>query len=953
MSEQEILASIEYDPYAVLIAHMDSEQFFRDREGINAFREAGNRFAHQCGRYRKHLNDSFSSFSGQVRAPDDDEDLEFDDFLFNPACFVTFGDSDNLAFVAMDDFDLATRLISNIDLPIRQTCLAFSPRLSSLGIKNNKIFCDIAETCGTPLQYSEQPSTEASYHKFLAERPLIAVTYYKFNGMAVLGPGLLMQEAALRAMASQVEKAVDDVKKAAPAGTTIHEAAKSFRCAFLDPQGWSDLVTIMLCTDYSVIATVLSKLRCLTHKDIYDAAAPRIEGYIRDFGAHEKMAAAFQAAAQERWSQNCEGDSLLSDNHVLCATFTTLGISYEAFKQEEPPQKKGTDNNNYYSGDVIAETKFVCSAGHCTRIREIADTKYRAALKSKPGHSWYCVGHGDFVYQQLLHKDYDVNHVVALSDLVRQVKSMRDVPMPSTEQFYLNPHILDMCTDIRIPILPISLTTPTTKHVETRIVLDQIRKDFFSESSAGGFSIRKLQGQLGRLQLPAPLSSAIGFLFTDYANCLANVFLYDHVIDLHDILTALFGLLMKGPSQSASKVVQGVLCTTPVLDSQDHDDLVEIADLLRDALGNRVQITFQDAERWGETLDVRGLGFNRLLSAADVPLKCGLGLLRRVVKGDVVLPSDPNAPRKQSQSPSPETADATERRIGGASKITCDARSHSHRLDVGYNSDYFLTSVDLNMAHLTQPQKLLIHLHETAHLICHSLRESPCPHPAYSCHQSGMFCHIHPVHNPDGKSNGHLRDRFEDIFAEMLVHQLVFGNDYHTYLRNYAANYCLFEITPADNHKDQAFFRFFEVLIRAFLISDPFRRPAHYASYPPSQPLPDMIREGIAHFDRMIDDLSPFLLDFEDVWLPRKDQARDYFPQVFAESYPAVCCIWQDVQAIYSDICIGNSHGTPGLDPNPDDQDALIRQISGVLSAGLHEIVRADQYLRLQPVDFA
>ncbi len=935
MSDSKILADVEYNPYAVLIAHIDGEQFYRGRSGMAAFSEPSDIFTRACCNYYRNLQINLNSYARYaVNGPINGKLLKFDDFLFNPACFVAFGNNDNIAFVAMDDFDLSTLLVSKIDLPIRQTCLAFCPKVASLGL-NEDIFCEIKDICDTPLDRDLDDKGEqawkakiqniaAARHAYLRQRPLIAVTYYKFNGMAVLGPGLLTQQAAYRAVAEEVEKTIGEIRELASSNDQddkrIASAAAHFKCALLDPQGWADLASVMLCSDYSVIATVLAKVRSLTHQHLYAHHSPansqKLEDHVTCFGLHSKMAQAFKKAAKDTWGQDWQPDELFRDNHVLCSTFSTFGISHEAFEAEKP--------GDYVSGHVIADTKFVCSAGHCKKLKEIARDRYRATPDPKQASLWYLVGHDDFVYQQMLDEEYDSASVVRLVDFIRQVKSMRDCDMPANlePQSYLSLHALEMCSELRIPITDkVELNLPGSRHIETRLVLDYCRKWLFGEDHENGLCLKSLQDALRKLQLPAPLSTSIRFLFLDYANCLADVFLFDHVVDLHDMFVAVYDLIVRRLTKNMDDRVRSAYEARTFLDGADLDDIVELIELLRSALSHRAQIAFREATRWGITLDVRGGGFNRLLNAADVPLKCGLGLLWRVVKGDTRL--------KPSDAPLPADAEAIKRRIGGASRITCDSRSYSHRLDIGYNRDYFITSVDLNLIHLTRPRNLLIHFHETAHLICHFLRdEVRCAHTDYTCRQHRIDCHRCRVSAREGRSDSHLRDRFEDIFSEMLVHKLVFNNDHKTYLRSYAANYSIGSV-PSSNDSEEAFFQVFELLMRGFLTTDPFRRPDLYIGGKAWKVTPELLEKGFEQFRRVTEDVSSFLLDYEDVFknAPEAKQ-RYYFGEVFTESYHPVRCISDDVRAIYHDICQGN------LDPPAERTEGLRTQIQNGLKEG-------------------
>lgn len=934
MTENSILADIQYNPYVILIVHMDCERFFRTGKGVAAFSEASNIFTRECEKYHRGLRRNLRDYAPYAGYPAKAaEALDFEPFLFNPACFVGFGDTDNIAFVAMDDFDLAMHLVSKPNLPIRQTCLAFSPTIESLGLEtDDDIFYEIKDICSTPIDHGiDLQAVKAPRHEYLRSRPLVAVTYFKFNGMAVLGPGLLMQEAALRAITKEVKAAIDEIKNLAagdsPQDLELTKAAESFCCVLLDPQGWADLASIMLCRDYSVIATVLAKIRCLTHQHLY-AEWDRLPGrkpkdFIECFGLHSKMAQAFKLSAKKFWHQDWSPKELLEDNHVFCSTFSTLGISHEAFEKTETDKRPSN-----YSGDVIADTRFVCSAGHCTKLKEIAsNTRYRAQPKKKLGHIWYLIGHHDFIYQQMLDDTYYSNIAVELSDLIQEIKGMRDCLQTDEElepQLFLHLHALEMSTDMRIPLLKgVELSSPQEGHVETRLVLDRIKTWLLDEDHEKGFSIRRLQNALTEIQLPEPLSTSVNFLFLDYVTYLSDVFLFDHVVDLHDVFTAVYGLIARRLPDDMKRQVKSSYDARTFLDAADLDHIVELIDLLRSALSNRVQVAFREAERWGITLDVRGGSFNRLLNAADVPLKCGLGLLWRVAQGytDLYNPDNPG-----------NDIEAIKRQIGGASRLMYDSRSHSHRLDVGYNDDFFITSVDLNLIHLTRPRNLLVHLHETAHLICHFLREKvKCTHQEYPCYWYGICCHKRPMRNPRNRAESHLRDRFEDVFSEMLVLQFVFENDYNTYLRNYVAS-CATEWVASVNDPEEVFCQTVEMLLRGFLVTDPFRRPNIYSEENNQSITPEIIEEGFNLFSEVIRDISSFLFDYDDILRDApKGRMKDYFTRVFQESYYPVCCIWKDVQTIYQGICEDDA---VGLDPAPIDRERLITDIQTGLSCG-------------------
>jgi len=282
--------------------------------------------------------------------------------------------------------------------------------------------------------------------------------------------------------------------------------------------------------------------------------------------------------------------------------------------------------------------------------------------------------------------------------------------------------------------------------------------------------------------MPSPLSTAIVYLYTDFANYLTDTFLFESVLDLYDIFTALYKLLTEQLPTSLEERLFNRLCKElgeersnelkgdlflkndkeknlrkelednprlradldsiclSFLSNNDLDDLVELIELIQNALSNRVQISFSGAERWNVTVDARGIGLDRITSAVDVPLKCGLGMLRRVMNRK----DEENVGHEPTEEDKKRIEAENRARIGGASRITYNPRAFSKRLVIGHTPNIFLDSIDLNIAHLTRPRAFYINLHETAHLISYLLRDQEgCQHQRhnYQCVVKNKCCH--------------------------------------------------------------------------------------------------------------------------------------------------------------------------------------------------------------------
>jgi hypothetical protein len=943
----DIRSGLTYHGHAVLIAHIESERFLAgggDKDPLHYFLRPNQLFAEacqECRQYLKHAPERFRPAFIPGGSP-----LDFDDFLYSPACFVALGDTDNIVMVAVDEFDLAGHLSSLVTVPTRQTCLAFCPELKSFrpALKRHRdTFCEFTDLYMDPflsIRRNQDPDAVASCEHFLQQRPLLAVTYFKLNGMASLGPGLLIQEYTYKAMAQRIcdtldllREHIDQYQETIPGGVADIDA---FRCTFLDPQGWSDVATLMFSPNYTITATVIAALRCLTMQDLYKISEDSGEISLRE------AVACFDVHSRVARLSGTDADSTLSANHVFCSTYTSPGIYEKSFELDTVPPR---GQAHHYNGLVIADSNLSVCAGHVLRVRR------KAARQRDPGtcpdfpttlqerYIWYMFGHNDFVYQQLGDGARDVGKVVEFASVIRQIKAMRGSTCDA-EDGGTDADILDACTEVRIPIpiLPrVMAETDYTAHADIKVVLETLRKSLF-ENNDGYLSINRLTDCMRIVRVPSPLSSAIRYLYADFANYLSDHFLFESVLDLFDAFVAFRTLLVEDlpdllrrrliaqmsdfPSTRRRDVpdseyfadeqpnmrqaLYGDTARREQLDSiclgflspEDLQDLVGIVELLQNALANRVQITFSAAERWNATVDARGIGLDRMMSAADAPLKCGLGMLRRVM----------NRLRKTTceTDHAEDIRRSNRRKIGGASSVSYHARCFSRRLVVGDTPDLFLASVDLNLSHLTRPQAFYIHLHETAHLVSQLLRDAQgCTHPAFGCAIADECCHKKRQFSSNELNEVYL-ERYQEIFAEMLIHKFVFHNDARLYFRNYIVNYSLDPICfGPDDH--QSLIRMLEVFIRGFLASDPFVAPDVYSVNSDTVPVitDRIVNDAFRRFSTLLDDAGPFLHDFRRLWQANKrnevwSYARKEFERVYRAAYHPVCCIWEDVREIYS-----------------------------------------------------
>ena len=997
-SKRSILSGIKYHDYMLLVAHMDAEKLSiskRTEDAMFAFTGAGKVFSKHCSSIRENLEGSLQDYRDICKLGEElDVASAFDPFLYNPAHFVAFGNSDNISIVAVDEFESAASLSSLEDVSVRQTCLAFCPELKSLGLgvaEYKDIFCDMREICQDPYLHFKHGSPEeclASPKEFFKKRPLVAVNYFKLNGMSVLGPGLFMQEYAYKVMARRIKDVLHDLSSNVEKFSDIFPGGlkdiESFRCLFLDPQGWSDIATLMFCRNYSVIAAVMAALRSLTLDDLYgmfekedevggqDPERVTLKDAVDCFGIHE--------AISNKVGNSAVGDTLLGKNHLFCSTFTNCGMYDKAFAINDAPKE---EEDYHYSGTVIGDTHLSVCAGHFQDVKCKAENREKMILGYKPNpkdlnheYVWYILGHSDFLYQQFADKKRDIGNATSIRYLIHQIKEIRSVSgTDGVRQDYLAVDMQEVCTHLRIPfpILPEAMRKmQPNRHIEMRSLLHNLCQHVFKDSEL--MNLKDLTDSIRILRIPSPLSSSIRYLYSDFCNYLSDPFLSDSVLDLYDIFKALHRLLTHDLRNSlrgklvarlervlgSEAIIEGDLedelfadrqenlknvyeehsqlrgqldgiCLT-FLDKDDLDSLVELVEVMQNAISNRVQITFREAERWNATVDVRGIGLDRIVSAADVPLKCGLGILRRVM-------NDITKGKSDTSGKSDREINAENRmRIGGTSKISCHPRSFSKRLVVGEGTGVFLASVDLDIASLTRPRNFYIHLHETAHLISYLLRDKQgCLHEKqYECAIAGKCCHKKTRFVRDERNEVYL-ERYQEIFAEMFVHQFVFENDHELYLRNFVTSYSLDTIVFSKN-ANETFIRMLDTLIRGFLASEPYRKPEVYSGEGIHGLTDEVQKEALDRFWKTLDGIGVFLFEFQSLWHGAKEsEIRDYvnreFLRVFQELHHPVCCIWEDVRKIYAIVSKETYPDVNDIKQNKN-KSGLIDQIKQGLDTG-------------------
>jgi len=895
--------------------------------------------------------------------------------MYNPLAYVGFGNADSISIVAIEDFEIIDRLASGSDLPVIQTTLAFCPTLVSLresmGVGDMSFLVEMDEVCdGRPPTNTDSGAPG----EFAEKGPLLGVTYYKVSGMANLGPGLLFQQAIYKAMVRRMEWVLKELLKREAAGqyegVMSDTDIRSFRCALLDPQGSSDLGTLMFARNYSVIASVLQALRTLTFWDLYaqdrlEHREDRLRNAAELFGIHKAVADVENRRREKeacRRQEKAKAASSLERNHVFCSTFTTLGMSQEAFLCDDRGKAK-----RFYSGIVVGSPHFVVSAGHERSMTGLpfferdrgadADDTGKLTDTAPAKYHWYLVGLYDAVHRTLAGLPH-ASETAEVFEFVELIKEMRGCRVAEEFGGRAEWPIQDLCTELHVPCPLLDENDyvralegveddrpPAGSHFDLRPILSEMGKCLLQERS-GDLSIVKLRESIRRLRLPSPLSSAIFYLYADFAKSLADAYVFDQVLDLYDIFRAVHGLFCRELPKSlearlkragGDSVLREWACLS-MLTTSDIREITDLIELIENSLEHRTRIGFREIERWQPAIDYKG-GLNKLIHAADAPMLCGLGLLKRVES--IHSQRDRSAPKDAGPVVGLEEIAA---KIGGATEVSYNARAGSRRYDIA-GGDVSLASLSINQGHLTRPSTLTAHFHEAGHLIFDLVRSSQ-KEQAEHCDVSCPACGYYEISESTLLSSGAVerKERYEEIFSEMLVYRFIFEDPSHrlSYLRHYMTNYFADPISFCAS-SENSLCRLIEVLIRGFLVTYPLEKPEKQPSmvgplfedpHHEYEPTDQDVREARNDFENVLERVGPPFFEYRRLWDGPKakgtawEYASRQFERVFRESYRPVSCIWARIEEIHTAICLeGVGEGALPTDPPKEIEQDLLRQM--------------------------
>lgn len=778
-----LVSDIAYNDYVAVLGYMDAE-WTRAEGTYKPFRRGCDDFISACLKYRSGIKDNYAAF---CKANHINQQKPLDSYLYNSACYIPFGHADGLIITLLDDFDPVHHITSQLKTTLEEVCLAFCPTLQSIGVCNDKdIFRELHtllnDNPANPECAGEScPSDSDKEHKFQKETPLLVFTKYRIDGLALLGEGLLFQQALFKAMAKKINDIITLLGKQftnenAAKTLILPKDVETFKCSFLDLQGAEEIGTLMFCRNYSVAMTVIAALRMLTYNDVFQEDK-RIEDALSNSKTHLSI---IKIVLNKQPLP--EDVNEIKNNHVFRWTCSSLAVS---------PQILISKNHTNCNGYLEALVDCPISPGHHSDVEdriEIVTSQGQEYAGAEEYHRYHA-GVGDIVFA------YSTNIGTTRLPLM-PISSVFSLATANDNMFgdidRLKEHgrdVIDMTTNMTIPVPKIfggqerDLHHPFLANVLRQIqqrlcypnppVLPKENIDSQHEIRSGRLSIEKLKTIPCNYILPVSLKRSIEHLYQNFAICIADPFLFDMVLDFYDVFATLHRVLtdclpkLLEVSEDESEKVIG---------QETVQQIAILVDVISSAFARRMSKAYPELKIRDMSTDFRG-GLNQILLAADVPVKSSFGLVRKFAF--------------------PEDIAKYKDRVGSVTNISVTPGARCYDLSLGTESEARLAIFQMDVPHVLHLASYCDSLHESAHLVYHGLLKVT------------RF----------NKKGEVMKDRIEEIFANLITQIFIFGSDTAKFLRYKLDNYTKNEISIGVDDKD-TFVRFTEELIRLFLVTD-------------------------------------------------------------------------------------------------------------------------------------
>lgn len=558
-----------------------------------------------------------------------------------PVFYSSFGYADEIVLASVQDFSEVSQLA------------AHSRRIDTYTMAN--VFSDRLFSSANDLGRVVDPWTQLGSSD---AQPLILTSHIKIHGILTLALGLHVQIATAALISRRISELLSVVASVEPRreSAKLLEGAdlSSVRISILDPVASEDLLLLIFCDNFSVGGMIISAIRNLTFKDLWEDDENGWLRYCLETNPIESSNEFCPADFVNRFASLATPQvhhlrpngisSAVDGNHLLASSYTTLGAAAPLTELEFLSSR----TSGYVSALSLAD---VCP-GH---ERESVKNVRRIWNSARPIEPEIRKEDFAFVYpgKHDLALDMPVSNkqsttCIATTDVFRIISGMyRNTKSASQESGFS-----DMSTILAIPIPRwadirsgekdkrytklIELLDPSVEHashVDTMRVLEnvsgQLEERFGIEFGNG------LSENLKRLGVGIPTRNSVARLYGEFLSALTDPLLFDSVIDLLDCFELLHGI-----SETAAETISNLHQKTRLQETVIiRETIRHIIEALDQAFQTRIgRSSAKKEERYG---DLRG-SITDLVLAGDAALKCTLGILRTAVtKHAEHVPKDP------------------------------------------------------------------------------------------------------------------------------------------------------------------------------------------------------------------------------------------------------------------------------------------------------------------------
>lgn len=984
---------IEYHPYAVLVCHLTETWAYQGTQKDPAgrrYRGMASDFTRCCQEYYHHLEAHRAAFfkaNGDAEATKNDT---FPSYLYNPFCCASFGHSDMLAAVLVDGFDPLTTITGHIRSPVKQAFLGLCPLHESLGLRTDG---DSPFSAFDDLLDGSQPEPDSrngddyytpTRRDFESDRPLVILTRFKLSGLVVLGNGLLVQEAVFRAMGRKILEVLaalrdsprDEARKLVDIQETGKDDLNTLQCAFVDLQGSEEIGTLMICRNYSVAMALVVALRTLTIRDLF--AKPADVDDVKHAFENSNMHKELFRASCGKGGMPAENGTPWVDNHVFSSTYTTLGVSFAAFMDGEL--------HNCH-GYVEAYTRVKTQPGHhlsvCRKVEKAMDAKNMfeepESFGSIENYHRTLVGQYDRVIDHTAKHGRDEPLVaIRTRGLVNQTRSLLNEFAAWPKGNMLGADLMDFTTSVFVPFPRLEdrgqedlvVRELRRQHGQISRVLKETKERLFGtaprtngprtnpDHDKGAMDVSYLREKLRELRVPRPLIRTIGYLYQNFAHCFGDRLHFESCLDLYDAFATLYVLLTKDLPEEQEALTQEHR-KVDFFDEYRVEELSRLADALDDALRHRIYSGAPGAEARDIAVDFRG-GLNQVVAAADVPLKCGLGILKRAMEmaGDTKKEEEKRDERRYPKLFSDLSS------VGSVARIAYDPRTLCDRIMLGSAEKRAIARVHLNVHHHLHPSNLSELIHETGHILF-----------AFLCAKRDLLYRVmgdggtaREVQGRPRPASAFMAERLSEIFACLISHLLIFEEESELFLRYSVGLYSLsrqstgidesffsrYGLDPRDSDAGsiETFLKFAETVLRIMLVTEPIRRltknGVDLSSCPRDFPLLDdnatsqgsceaFVMSASDRFRETMEEAGPFFSEYARLTSdPRFESMLKLFleqlPDILRTTLAYMPRMWGETMAVY-DACLQDRFG-PESGPCDGLWTSLGKGLSKMLDQG-------------------